>query len=135
MADPFAEKVQALVVENVGSRVVGINETTRRAIALIIEAALGEEGEALTSSDIASQVRDIGAFDAARAEVIARTEVAFAFNSAALTSYKEYGVAQVQALDGDFDEVCAERNGRTFSVADAMDIEDHPNGTLDWIPL
>jgi hypothetical protein len=123
------------VVSNVGSRVVGINETTRQGIAGVIQDALGTEGEALTSSDIASRIKDIGIFNDARAEVIARTELAFAFNSAALTSYKEYGVSQVQAIDGDKDEKCAERNGKVYPVAEAQDIEDHPNGTLDWVPI
>jgi SPP1 gp7 family putative phage head morphogenesis protein len=135
LADPFTNKVQALVVSNIGNRVVGINETTRLAIARIIEQLLGVGDETRTISDIAGAVEDLGTFDAARAEMIARTETAFAFNTAALTSYDQYGVKQVQAIDGDHDEVCAERNGKVYPVAEAMDIEDHPNGTLDWVPL
>jgi hypothetical protein len=75
------------------------------------------------------------AFDAYRAEVIARTETALSFNRAALGGYKEFSIREVQAIDGDGDEQCAERDGRTFSVEDAYGIEDHPNGTLDWIPV
>jgi SPP1 gp7 family putative phage head morphogenesis protein len=134
LADSFTAKVQALVVDLLGSRISGINETTRRSVAGIIEDALGTDGEALTSSDIASRIRDLGTFDEARAEMIARTEVGFAFNTAALTSYNEYGVQQVQAIDGDYDPECAARNGQVFSVDEAMTIEDHPNGTLDWVP-
>jgi hypothetical protein len=133
--DPFSAKVQALVVDNVGSRVVGINETTRQGIASVIETGLGVDGDTRTIGDLSGAIRGMGLFDEARAEVIARTETQFAFNTAALTSYKEYGVEMVQAIDGDFDEVCAERNGKVMPVLEAQDIEDHPNGTLDWVPV
>ncbi len=41
----------------------------------------------------------------------------------------------VEAIDGDGDEECAARDGQEFSIADADGIEDHPNGTLDWVPV
>ena len=59
----------------------------------------------------------------------------FAYNAAALESYGALGVEKVEASDGDDDEECAERNGQTYSLAEAEGIEDHPNGTLDWIPV
>ena len=59
----------------------------------------------------------------------------FAYNEAALTSYRQLDVGQVVALDGDKDPECADRNGREFTIDDAFDIADHPNGTLDWIPV
>ena len=80
-------------------------------------------------------VRSWSGFDQYRAERIARTELMFAYNAAALDSYGSMGVTQVQAIDGDDDEECAERNGQVFSLADAEAIEDHPNGTLDWAPV
>lgn len=80
-------------------------------------------------------VESIAAFDPYRAELISRTELMFAYNSAALGSYREAGLNMVQAIDGDDDEQCAARNGREFTIADAYGIEDHPNGTLDWVPV
>ena len=77
----------------------------------------------------------VGAFDDARAEMIARTETALSYNRAALDGYKEFNVREVQAIDGDNDDECAERDGQTFAVEDALTIEDHPNGTLDWVPV
>jgi hypothetical protein len=74
-------------------------------------------------------------FDEARAELIARTELADAYNAAALGSYGELGVSEVQAIDGEGDDECASRNGQTYSVDDAESIEDHPNGVLDWVPV
>lgn len=70
-----------------------------------------------------------------RAETIARTETALSYNRAALDGYKEFDVREVQAIDGDDDPECAERDGQTYAVEDALAIEDHPNGTLDWAPV
>lgn len=130
-ADPFTEKVEQLVLTQTGIRIGGINATTRDAVAAVIRAGIAEN---LTASDLADRIEEMPAFDEARAELVARTESAYTYNAAAISSYKEYGVERVQAIDGDGDEECAARNGQTYSVADAADIEDHPNGTLDWIP-
>ena len=58
-----------------------------------------------------------------------------AYNGAAIASYDDAGVSEVQAIDGDGDEECAARDGETFSLEEADSIEDHPNGTLDWVPI
>jgi hypothetical protein len=58
----------------------------------------------------------------------------FAYNSAALDSYREFGVTEVEAIDGDEDDECATRDGQVYPVDEAYAIEDHPNGTLDWAP-
>ncbi len=74
-------------------------------------------------------------FDEYRAELIARTELMDAYNGAALGSYQDAGLTKVQAIDGDADEECAARNGQEFTIIEADGISDHPNGTLDWIPV
>jgi hypothetical protein len=70
-----------------------------------------------------------------RAEMVARTETMLSYNRASLDGYKEFGVSQVLAYDGDDDEECAARDGQVFSLDDAFAIDDHPNGTLDWAPV
>lgn len=131
-ADPFTDEVERLVLVELGKRIGGINATTRDRIAEIVRDSLAAS---LTAQDIADRVRDLGLFDEARSELIARTETMFAYNTAAIASYREYGVERVQAIDGDGDPECADRNGKEFSLAEAQDIEDHPNGTLDWLPV
>jgi SPP1 gp7 family putative phage head morphogenesis protein len=120
---------QAAAVERVlrrgAARVSKINETTRQAIADVI-------AETLANDSVSG---GISLFDEYRAEMIARTEVMDAYNSAALGSYTEAGIEQVQAIDGDGDEECAARDGEIFDVDEADGIEDHPNGTLDWVPV
>jgi SPP1 gp7 family putative phage head morphogenesis protein len=131
-ADPFTESVLAQILASVGKRIRGINKTTRDAIAAIVEQAFGR---GLAPIEVADLIEDATAFNPARAETIARTETAIVYNEAAIQSYREYGVEQVQAIDGDEDEECAARNGQIFTVDEAMEIQDHPNGTLDWAPV
>lgn len=129
----FADRVQTRVKNRGAERVKGINATTRERLAAVIAEALDDE-EA-TMNDVIADVEGLTWFGEARAEMIARTESTAAMNDATLGTYGEYGVTQVQAIDGDDDDECRERDGQTYSVEDANDIEDHPNGTLDWAPV
>lgn len=120
------------------ARVAKINETTRQAIAELIAQTLANDGTILDAADAIEEVTSAGGvalFDEYRSEMIARTEIMDAYNTAALGSYTEAGVEMVQAIDGDGDPECAERDGQVMSIDDADAIEDHPNGTLDWVPV
>lgn len=130
--DDFQQAVLERVLTDGGSRITGINRTTRDAVAQAISDSI--EG-ADTIDDVIAAVEALPIFDADRAELIARTESMFAYNDAALGSYRELGVTEVEAIDGDGDPECAERDGKTYSIEEAAAIEDHPNGTLDWIPV
>jgi SPP1 gp7 family putative phage head morphogenesis protein len=129
--DPFTAKVERYVLAQTGTRIAGINDTTRQAIGALIRAGISES---LTAQQIADRIEQMPAFDEARAELVARTETAFAYNAASITSFREFGVTQVQAIDGDGDPECQTRDGKVFGVDEADSIEDHPNGTLDWAP-
>jgi hypothetical protein len=129
-----------------GERIVDINARTLQAIS--IELAEGTKRgysvaqliDGVPAEDFRGVLNvgldnGVGVWGDARAETIARTETALSYNRAALGGYKEFNVRQVQAIDGDKDEQCAVRNGQTFSIDDAYGIADHPNGTLDWVPV
>jgi len=130
--DEFTEAVLNRVLTRGAGRVRGINQTTRDAVQQAIADSIED---ATTISDVIAAVEGLPVFSELRAETIARTESMFAYNDAALGSYQEMGVEMVEAVDGDEDTECAERNGQVFTVEEASSIEDHPNGTLDWIPL
>ena len=83
-----------------------------------------------------------------RGKLIARTEIMRSQNLTSCNLYKRQGFEWLRAYDTDGDpndtyvsptdpygRTCAERNGKIYNVNDAYDIEDHPNGTLSWIPM
>lgn len=126
----FADRVTQRVVTRGAARITGINQTTRDGIASILADPAND-----TLDGMLAAIEAYSGFDDYRSELIARTETMDAYNAAALGSYDEFGVTEVEASDGDEDDECASRDGQTFSIDDADGIEDHPNGTLDWIPV
>ena len=131
-ANTFSDTVAEQVARSVGLRIKGINATTRDAIADLIAQGFDD---GLSPGEVADLIEGATTFNEARAELIARTESALVYNESALRSFTEFGVTQVEAIDGDDDAECAERNGQTYSIEEAMSITDHPNGTLDWSPV
>ena len=113
-------------------RVTRINDWTRAELRKLIAQAIEQGMSPLEAGDL---VEAWSGWDEYRAERIARTELMFAYNAAALDTYAQYAVTQVEALDGDEDEECAARNGQVYDLPDAAAIMDHPNGTLDWAPI
>lgn len=87
------------LLDDIGVRITGINEETRRRVADAVTRAQ-ENGD--TSAQLAEQLRNDHAFSAARAATIARTELTNAENLATVASYRESGlVDEVDILDGD----------------------------------
>lgn len=120
------------VLRSGAGRVRGINETTRDGVRTIIAQGVKE---GLSPAAVGDLIEKWSGWNEYRAERIATTELQFAYNAAAVEEYKDLGVTHVEAIDGDEDEECAERNGQIFTVEEAADIVDHPNGTLDWAPV
>ena len=132
-ADPTTEKVVSRVLTKGAARVTAINQTTREAIADIIAKGVAD---GVSAGALGALIEQATAFDQYRAEMIARTELTAAYNAAALGSYAEVGIEMVEAIDGDEDELCADRLSRNpFTIDDADAEDEHPNGTLDWLPV
>jgi phage portal protein BeeE len=126
------------ILDRGAARVQGINERTRIALQKIIADGVNEGLPPAAIADlIEAGVLDNGValFDEYRAELIARTEVNEAYRDGEIGSYGEVGVEMVEAVDGDGDDLCADRDGKTFTLDDADAEEEHPNGTLDWLPV
>jgi HK97 family phage portal protein len=126
------ERAIALVLEQGAAQVADINAVTRERLAELIGDGIAE---GLSAAELGDRIEEAAVFSEERAERIARTEFGRAYNTAALETYGAYGVEQVQAIDGDEDAECAARNGLVLSRHEASGITDHPNGTLDWVPV
>jgi SPP1 gp7 family putative phage head morphogenesis protein len=118
----------------------GSGETPLDTLQELVQGKLAEAVEQGSSlAQFEASLRETLAEDSpARAALIARTESAGAYNAGAIANYQEQGVSRVEAADGGSADSCDEcnaRNGQIFTVEEAADIEDHPNGTLAWIPV
>jgi phage portal protein BeeE len=139
-ADDFTEDALDFVRTRGGERITDINAHTRDAVIAEVQDVIAEAIEQGLGPDEAAdlltdRIGNLVVWSDARADLIARTEMMLAYNDAALRSYDGLGVGEVMALDGDKDAECAARDGRVYPIADAYDISDHPNGTLDWAPV
>tara|TARA_R110002110_G_scaffold17639_5_gene75057 strand:+ start:156 stop:1514 length:1359 start_codon:yes stop_codon:yes gene_type:complete len=83
-----------------------------------------------------------------RAKLIARTEIMRTQNITSVGYFREQGFDWLRATDPDGDEgdtyidpgdpygrTCIERDGQVYHAEDAININDHPNGTLTWQPM
>jgi phage portal protein BeeE len=131
-ADNFIDRVLDYVRVKVGDRIRGINDTTRAAVRGLIADGIAE---GLSPRELGDRIEAATAWNENRAELIARTETALAYNDTAIGTYRAFDVGEVQAIDGDKDDECASRNGQVYSISEASAIYDHPNGTLDWVPI
>ena len=148
---PFVESV----LVQAPARAKMIHSTTNRAIQRGVTIAL-ERGYSIaqlargvpTADPPFPGLRSILTETENRARLIARTEVMRSQNQTSVGFFKEQGFSYVRAddVDGDPDDnyvdpgdpygrTCAERNGQIYTVEDAQNIDDHPNGTLNWQPM
>jgi hypothetical protein len=135
LTDPAVRRVLA----DAGGRIKGINDTTRSELADVLQygEAHGWSIDDLVAGDPANNIpgiKDVIAETyAGRADTVARTEMAWAQQTASVGRYAAAGVANVLVLDNgasDDDEPCVTANGQiwTLDEADANPIE-HPNCT------
>lgn len=70
-----------------------------------------------------------------RLDRISRTETTAAYNLGSVAQYREAGVALVEVVDGDGDDICAQANGSLWTLEQAQsDPLGHPNCTRTFIP-
>lgn len=119
---------------------IDLQTDTRRALQRAIRDGTDAGDNPIT---VARRIRDeipagryVNAGAKYRATLIARTETITAQRIASLDAYEDSPVVTgARALDGDSDETCAARNGQEFTIEAARREEEHPNGTLTWLPV
>lgn len=114
------------LAHDAATRVRGIGETTRQLLAKqLSEAYTNGENVNQWISRIDS-VMDIPDW---RSEMIARTEISFAFNKANLAAYGEAGVTRVEwmaVMDRRTCPICSGRNGKIYDITSLPAIPAHP---------
>lgn len=151
----WSEKLPTVqnVLTSAPTRAKMIHRTTNKAIQRAVGMGL-ERGYSIQQlargvpDDKFPGIRSILGETENRAKLIARTEVMRTQNQTTIGFYKEQGFAYVKADDVDGDEgddyvdpadpygyTCAERHGQIYLLEDAVNIDDHPNGTLNWMPM
>ena len=130
-----------------------IHRTSHRNIGRAIEIAL-ERGYSIEGlargvpDDNFPGLRSLLTETEKRARLIARTEIMRTQNQTSVGFYREQGFGYVRADDPDGDpddnyvdpgdpygRTCRERHGQVYSLEDARNIDDHPNGRLNWLPM
>jgi hypothetical protein len=116
--------------------VKAVDDTVRSELRIFLANAIRE---GVTEDELINQVREhFSDFPDWKANRLVRTEIRDAYNFAQLSAGAEGGVKIVQAVDaqhGDTDHDCEEREGRFFTIGQALGetLKEHPNGTLEWI--
>lgn len=120
------------VIDNPNGKYV-ISEATREMIRAQVVRALTVGS---SPDDLMKALQSHYAFSAARAETIARTETALAYNRGVVASYRQALVTHVEVLDGDYDEECQMADGQiwTLEEAEANPVA-HPNCVRAFSPL
>ena len=126
--DPF---VDSFFTTYLAERITQLNETTRDKVRGTLAGAI-ERGD----TDLAAQLRDAYAFAPARAEMVARTETAIAYNHGQGLAFHQNGIEQVEISDGDEDEECAAADGEIWTVEEYLEEPiSHPNCTRAAAPV
>lgn len=121
-------------LSELGKRVRSVSDTVRDNVQTLVGQAT-EEGWSMP--ELAKRIREKGEIDSrSRALLVARTETGTATNMGSCLAYETAGVKEVEVLDGDGDDICAEANGQTWSLQEAMDNPlGHPGCTRAFAPI
>lgn len=142
------DKAAQAVLKEGGKRLglIDINASTKDAMFRVLEYARTWESGQPSPMQVARWIRAevpagrfVNAGPAYRSQLIARTEIMHATRKSSIETYRKSDVVTAMvAIDGDYDEACAARNGQEYSFDDAeaeMNSDDtHPNCTLMFAP-
>ena len=127
-------------IERVSKKITRVNDTTKSTVTDIIDSGL-QDGKTITQirKDIQSAFAEDGVVGGKyRAEMIARTESAAAWDAGATTTYEALGYTTMDVI-GCEDEVVVDGqtygcNSKGIPIEDAPNIEFHPNHTGCFVP-
>lgn len=133
MDDPRTAQV---LEDHAGARIVQLDSVSKDRVKQIIRDAWGED-QPVPLADLGDRIVDavreqFAGYEDWRADRIARTEMAYAYNMGNVLGWEQTGVELVDVFDGDdFDDECAEANGSVWTVAQALaNPLQHPNAVM-----
>lgn len=130
--DYFDSNAARYASDRAGELIQEVDQTTVQNVRAAVRSGV-EEG--LTLAELQDEILESESFSAARALLIARTELALAQNDGALSTFSELGVEKVHVFDGDSDAECQEANGQVWDLDYAMEnLIEHPNCERSFSP-
>lgn len=126
--------IYADLIEQSGQRIKGIKDTTLKQIREVLSEGFSQD---LGWKNIMKQLQPIIVNDV-RAEMIARTELSWAYNRSAKRAYVNAGFERVEwsaVIDQRTCPVCLERNGTTYPINGHPDIPAHPRCRCSLLPV
>jgi hypothetical protein len=134
--DPF---VQRSMTDYVTARVKQLEAHTREEVKSLVQSAI-EAGAGSVPELRDKLMQDVlGRYDGYaqwRAQRIAQTETAIAYNHGSVYAYRHAGVSRVLVSDSDDDEECSRANGQIWTLAQALaNPTAHPNCTRAFSPI
>jgi hypothetical protein len=116
----------------VGSLIKDLDKTSKNDVIDLIQREL-EDTEGMTALELGDKIADsvrqkFTDYADWRADRIARTETANAYNMGTLLTGEQAGIRKVLVSDGDEDEECSRANGQVWTLDYAMqNLTAHPN--------
>jgi len=135
-ADPFTSR---FMTHYVGERITQLEGTSKDLVTQTVRRVL-DEADGLTTTELGSLIREtvedqFGDFAKYRADRIARSETAIAYNHGTVLGVSQAGGDTVDVFDGEDDDVCAAANGQTWTIEHALaDPIAHPNCVRAFSP-
>lgn len=121
--------VQKYFLKEAGERIDGINETTMQELRSQLYVAYTNKENVAQWEKRIENVLDCNV-PKGRAEMIARTELAWGYNKSLIETYKEVGVHKVKwlaVMDNRTCPVCRENHNEVFNLHDIPQIPSHPS--------
>jgi hypothetical protein len=136
--DPF---LQRRLTTYVGTRITELEGTTKDRVTEVIRNAFAN-GEGLSLPELGATIADsvretFDGYEDWRADRIARSETAIAYNTGDLLAWMQAGVRFVEVQDGtENDEPCRQANGQIWPIEYALDNPiEHPNCERSFTPV
>lgn len=116
-----------------------VDGVTQARVRAVLEAVLGPtlSNPEVGPQDVAAALEaEFAEMSRYRAELIARTETAYAMAYGNAEAWRDGGVTHVEISDGDYDDACAEADGEIWTLEEYLaNPLEHPNCTRAAYPV